>query len=210
MEEDYKYDLFISYVRQPPVLPWVNLFFKPVLEERIRCELPRDPKIFVDDSSIKKGSKWREKIIEALSTTRVIIPIWSADYFRSKWCVAEWITMEERQKQINRKEKLSPSIIFPIKFADGDNFPELAIKTQMEDLTEYNYTTIAFRDSDEFMKFEKKIEVIAKNLCGIIQDFPDWDPDWDICFPEDTKVKMIIDQCKFKLNANLNLSQMKI
>jgi hypothetical protein len=200
MSEGYQYDLFISYVRQPPVLPWVNFFFEPILEQRIRCELPRDPKIFVDDTSIKKGSKWPEKIIEALRTTRVIIPIWSADYFRSDWCVAEWITMEERQKQINKKEKSSPSILFPIKFTDEDHFHDLAKRTQMEDLTKYNYTAKAFKDSDEFMEFEKKIEDIAKNLCRIILDVPPWGPHWHIYSPDSQKVKKIINQCQFKLN----------
>jgi hypothetical protein len=200
MKEGYQYDLFISYVRQPPVLTWVNLHFKPTLEERIRCQFPLDPIIFVDDLSIPKGSKWSEKIIEALRTTRVIIPIWSADYFRSEWCVAEWITMEERQKQITQKEKKSVPVLFPIKFIDENYFPDLAKKTQMEDLSEYNYTTPEFKKSEKFMAFEKKVEDIAKNICRIILDVPPWDPHWHIYSPDSQKVKKIINQCQFKLN----------
>lgn len=137
MDEDYVYDVFVSYRRRQPVLDWVKNHFYPLLEQRLPDELPVDHKtrIFVDWDEIEIGSAWPAKLSQALKRSRCILPVWSPEYFRSDWCLAEWKTMMERERLLGlRTEQRPGGLIFPVIFADGEHFPQEARVVQSKDL----------------------------------------------------------------------------
>ena len=100
----YKYHIFISYRRAGEAGEWVHNHFFPVLKGRLESMLPEEPKIFIDEN-IEKGSKWPEKLAQALHQSRCMIAVWSPGYFRSTWCVAEWETLLARERTIREQAR---------------------------------------------------------------------------------------------------------
>jgi len=108
-----------------------------MLEQRLPDCMPvdHDTKIFVD-LKIETGSAWPDELRHALKTSRCILAVWSPEYFRSEWCLAEWHTFREREKVANMiSNSNSRGLIYPVKFADGDHFPQAAKDVQQRDLT---------------------------------------------------------------------------
>jgi hypothetical protein len=116
--------------------------------------------------------------------------------------------MEKRQELLNQEYKKNYTIIFPIKFGDGEHFHKDAQKTQMEDLSNWNYTAEGFRKSEKFMEFEKIIEDIAKTLSKMILEVPVWNPHWPVYSPGSEKVKKIISECRRKSEKNFKKPRM--
>jgi len=94
MSEDYTYGVFISYRHRGHTAEWIKNHFYPMLEQRLPECMPvdHDTKIFLD-LKIETGSAWPDELRHALKMSRCILAVWSPDYFRSEWCLAEWHTL---------------------------------------------------------------------------------------------------------------------
>src|SRR5262249_8725693 len=115
MRNGYSHDVFLSYPRSEAVGEWMSLYFYPLLKKWLPTETSRDPKIFID-VEMEKGSEWPAYLKRALLGSRCMITVWSAEYFRSKWCLAEWQSMLQRQQSISIADQSdSCRLIFPIK-----------------------------------------------------------------------------------------------
>ena len=184
MAEDYLYDVFISYRHKPPMGEWVRNHFYPLLEQRLPDCLPvaHDTKIFID-WDIETGAAWPAKLRQALRTSRCLLAIWSPEYFRSAWCQAEWQTMLERHRLLDLGTEQNPAgLIYPVTFADGEHFSSEAKEAQQRDLRKWNIPHPSFRETKDYVDFDREVQVLCKELAEMIQRAPAWQ-EWPIVTP---------------------------
>ena len=182
----YTYDVFVSYRHKQPVMDWVKNHFFPLLEQWLPNGLPieHEPRIFVDWDEIETGSAWPAKLRQALSRSRCILPIWSPDYFRSAWCLAEWKTMMERERLLGlRTEERPDGLIFPVVYFDGEHFPQEARQVQSRDLSKWNTPYPVFRDTADYVEFDRQVQMLVNELAGMIRRAPEWE-DWPVVTPD--------------------------
>jgi len=98
MTRVYEYDVFISYRRIGSDVPgWIRNHFYPRLSEVLDNNLDRDVKIFFDEL-VPSGATWPTELRTALQRARILLPVCSPKYFVDEWCLAEWKSMELREK----------------------------------------------------------------------------------------------------------------
>ncbi|NED06642.1 toll/interleukin-1 receptor domain-containing protein [Streptomyces sp. SID6648] len=175
---DYEWDVFISYCHSGHVKNWVINHFHNELKLSLEDELPHDPRIFID-YEIPVGSPWPDRLAEALARSRCLVPIWSPPYFRSEWCLAEWTSMRARQEVVKNSANKAPILIYPIIFSDGDHFPDDAKNTQhCRNLSEYGHDREQFRDTPDYLAFQKEMRTVAKEISDVLQHSPTWQAEW--------------------------------
>ncbi|MFF9602505.1 TIR domain-containing protein [Streptomyces sp. NPDC014684] len=186
---DYEWDVFISYCHSGHVKGWVINHFRHELKLSLEDELPRDPRIFID-LEIQVGSQWPDRLADALSKSRCLVPIWSPPYFRSEWCMAEWVSMRKREELMRSASNQPPILIYPIIFSDGDHFPEEAKNTQhFRNLSEYGYDGEQFRDTPDYLAFQKEMRGVAKTIAEGLQHSPEWQEGWPIERPANLQTR---------------------
>jgi len=167
----YKYDVFISYKNQLGLTDWVADFFSPLFQKRLSLELNYEPSIFRDKVSIAAGDEWSPAIKKALATSRLVVAILTPQYFTSKWCVAEWQSMEKREKL---SRQTANKLLIPVKFTNGDNFPPIATKRQFTPSTDFldvNHTIVASKTNQE-VALESKVKELAELVAQRLQLAP--------------------------------------
>src|SRR5215468_12397722 len=92
----YEHDIFISYRRSPTVGLWVQNHFVPRLEARLNDVAPAPVGVFCD-FKMSDGTNWPSELKQKLLGSRLLLTVWSADYFRSTWCMAEWRSFRDRE-----------------------------------------------------------------------------------------------------------------
>lgn len=179
--DDYEFDIFLSYSRQQPVRDWVSNHFHPQLKQWLESTMRNEPKIFIDND-METGVDWPDELCNNLKLSKCLVSVWSPHYFRSKWCMAEWESMYQRQVII--KENGSDNIlVYPILFSDGDNFPENYKKVQWKCFKKWNYPEPVFRDTTMYIDFVKEIQLVCEELDKIIKSAPPWNENWPVISP---------------------------
>jgi FxsC-like protein len=121
------YDFFFSYPRAVKS-PYLKKFFTE-LHEAVRMErgLPEGTVVgFYDETDLERGTDWPEEIKNALQTTKTIVPIYCAAYFKGTFCERELQIFEERQKLWLKSASvpaLAPRVIKPIPWLTGFEVP---------------------------------------------------------------------------------------
>lgn len=169
---DYEFDVFISYRRAGNPHKWVRNHFHPRLTDCLADHLPYEPRVFLDEK-MEVGSYWPDTLATALNRTKILVPIWSPQYFRSRWCMAEWESMVRREELLGRA-----GLIYPVLFSDSDNFPSFARKRSWHDLKKWNQPDPVFQQTTEWVTFHSQIEDAAIELSRRIAAAPPWEPDW--------------------------------
>jgi len=186
MEQDYEHDIFISYRRKQPVIDWMKYHFHPLLEERLPECLSYPPKIYID-SNIETGADWPASLRQALKRSRCLVAIWSAEYFRSPWCLAEWHTMMERERLVGLRSDETPSgLIYPVKFSDGEHFPEIAKNTQYKNLEKWNSKYESFKQTVHIIELEREMQNVCDEIAKTLKRCPSWQ-DWPVITPNETQ-----------------------
>jgi len=175
----YEYDVFLSYRRQDPVGSWVGNHFDRELRQWLGQALPNDAKIFRDEVDIRVGTEWPVELERALKASKVIVCVWSPDYFRSNWCLAEWISMRERQKACGK------TVVYAVKFSDGLHYPKEAQITQQRDLSRFAFTPAQFRESSRYIEFQEAMRQMTEDLATTVLAAPPWDAGFPIVRPDD-------------------------
>lgn len=174
---DYEYDVFFSYKRHGLTLDWIRGVHRR-LQLWVQEEVPnREVRLFVDEESIETGDRWPEKMKKALRHSRCMVSVWSPSYFRSEWCVSEWRSFRERERRMNLR---SHGLIAPMRFHDGEHFPEEARDVQWTDVAPYTSSVPAFWSSQRAIELEDILKVLARSVARIAQGAPPFEPDWPI------------------------------
>ncbi|NEA99194.1 toll/interleukin-1 receptor domain-containing protein [Streptomyces sp. SID13726] len=180
---DYEFDVFVSYRRSAGnVGDWVHHHFYPVLKRCLEDEAGTG-EIFVDrqmEGNI--GDSWPDQLADSLGKSRLLVPVLSAPYFRSPWCIAEWATMAAREERERRGR--SNALILPVVFADGVNFPEYVQERELhEGFKNYNVPYPEYRKSEAYPYFHREVQGFARQIAGRLTKVPDWREDWPALRP---------------------------
>lgn len=120
---DYLYDVFVSYKRDSETRNWIEKHFRPLLHLRVRQEIGRETRIFIDDQ-LETGASWPMQLGACLGRSRILIALLSKDYFSSEWCVLEMALMLAREQQTNLRTSSNPrGLVIPVVIHDGEEFP---------------------------------------------------------------------------------------
>lgn len=163
---EYEYDIFVSYKRYGEWTNWVRGEFCNVLRDHLGMELGRPPKIFIDDN-LEGGTDWPLDLALKLTTSRILVPLFSKMYFGSEWCLKEFCAARFKEDQIGLRAPQQPNgIIVPGLIHDGkkNDLPSYlheCCRLQAEDLTDYAITSL-MRTSPLFESFEKKVKLWVK------------------------------------------------
>ncbi len=185
MADGYEHDIFISYSHKHPVLTWVQNHFEHELKNWLPQSMSYDPDVYID-WRIETGADWPLELRKALKNSRCMVAVWSPTYFRSNWCNAEWKSMLAREAKLGFRTKDNPKgLVYPVKFFDGDLFPDEAKRTQQMDLIEWSNPYAQFRYTNRYDGFVSKIQQIAQEIAELISSVPQWQEDFPIIIPDE-------------------------
>ncbi len=188
----YEYDVFISYRRHGQWPRWVEDIFLPDFIHLLGEELGRDAKIFVDYKNIESGTYWDKSLIHSLSHSRILVPLWSPQYFTSDWCKFELAHMLVRQNLCGFGSVQNfQSLIVPATIHDGDKVPKLIRCIQRNSLNDYAIHCLP-QKSVVRVKLYKNLLLWAPEIVTAINNSPDHDPVWESLVEEDERVAEII------------------
>jgi TIR domain len=180
----YRYDLFVSYKREPRdkqlVTPWLREVLNRI-EYWVRQEMGGGPvSIFFDEQSIEVGDDWPDELRDALQSAKCLLPVWSPEYFHSAWCVAEWKSFLLREKMMRERDDQQRRLIIPIRFHDGAWFPEEAKRVKQLDLSPYTATTRAFWESKRADELDQVIKDFAPTIATTVAKAPPYEKGWPV------------------------------
>ncbi len=179
----YPTDVFISYRHNPLHKEWLKDIFLPQFEPRLAAELdvtPKDLAVYWDDD-LRTGEDWSEALLEALKTSCCMLGVWSRAYFRSPWCLAEWLTFVEREKKV---QQLVKRLVAPILLQPDDAYPADARARTPAAFQEYLITGEAFRKNDLYVTFQQRVQQLAEDVAAIISASPQHAPPWPLVDPK--------------------------
>jgi len=174
---DYEYDVFFSYKRHDLTLEWTR-WVHTRLKFWVTHELNvPEAKIFVDEDCIEVGDRWPDSLRRALSLSKCMVCVWSPPYFHSNWCLSEYRSFREREQRLNRGPH---GLILPMRYSDGEYFPEEARGVQWLDVAPYASTVPAFLKSARAVEFEDVLKPFARQVAESVRSAPAYEPDWPV------------------------------
>jgi hypothetical protein len=167
----YTYDVFISYKRHREWTLWTRDHLQSLLEAYLSDDLGRSPSIFVDEQ-IEPGADWPQRLGEALGRTRVMVPVFSRNYFASAWCQHELDLMHSRQSKFSGSK-----LIVPIIGHDGELIPKEIGRKQSYDLSEFRIVDIQ-RGTIRYQQFSEAVKQLAPHIAAAIASAPIFNDSW--------------------------------
>ncbi|XP_030441989.2 disease resistance protein L6-like [Syzygium oleosum] len=86
----YRYDIFLSFRGSDTRKGFIGYLHRRLVNAGIR--------VFKDDNSIPTGKEFGSQILDAITRSKISIPIISENYASSKWCLLELIHIMDSQK----------------------------------------------------------------------------------------------------------------
>ena len=187
-EEGYKYEVFISYRRYGEWPKWIKKHFSPIFQHWLGEELGQNCKMYIDYQEVKEGDYWPYNLSYALSHSKVLVPLWSRQYFISPWCQAELAHMLTREQKCNLRTRDKPGgLIIPAIIHDGQDIPTVIDDRQgtrhyisgIEPAKLQDYTNIRMApDSPTAEKLSHTIRKWVPSIASAIKSAPQFNPEW--------------------------------
>jgi hypothetical protein len=165
----YEHHVFISYRREAQWTPWTRDHLRTLIASYLQQELHEQPDIFVDEQ-ILFGADYVQTLANALAKSRVLVPVFSGDYFASPWCVHELDLMLIRNEG-------NPGLVLPVLVHDCDRLPAPLDRIQFKDLKTFRITHLA-RDGQMYQDFSAAVRDFAPGLAGAIKAAPPFQDAW--------------------------------
>jgi hypothetical protein len=184
----YEHDIFVSYRRTPTVGGWVLNHLKPRLEARLNDISAAPVRVFID-KNMAEGVNLPAALKRNIKRSGVLVAVWSADYFRSAWCMAEWGSFRQREEQLGLFSDDDPNgLVYPVRYADGDHFHADAKRTLCrKDFAHLNYPDEAFRHSAKYLEFDDLVKEMADDLVTKLAGVPPWSETFPVLEPHPMK-----------------------
>jgi hypothetical protein len=176
--KDYKYDIFISYRREPLTRAWINKHFIPLLRHHIFNELGKQPVFYIDEQ-LETGGIWPDELGRALGASRIIITLWSKTYVNSVWCMREVNHMLERIAKVSSQSGQKPKLVFPIIIHDGETMPIDLNSIQKAEIQECFNINMS-PDSPKAEMLADKLKPIGMSIANAIENAPAFEQDWQV------------------------------
>jgi hypothetical protein len=180
----YEFDVFISYSRGGNSFKWVRNHFYPRLLDCLGDQLAQAPTVFLDEE-MEPGVHWPSRLENALLRTKILITIFTPPYFRSRWCMAEWQSMRDRERLLGLTGRdRAQGLIYPILYSDSESFPDDARERTWWDFKRWAVPDLVYQETREWPEFHRQVEAVAMDLAKLLPQVPDWQADWPIDRPE--------------------------
>lgn len=174
----YKYDVFLSYSRSGQWETFVDDVFEPILSHWLGEELGRTPVVFKDRSIVSIGQNWHEMLEHALQASRVMVTLWSRQYFSSEWCRRELSFMLARANEF-KVRGVFDRIILPATIHDGNKFPPFLSALQTLNLSEYADPFMTRRSLLREM-LSAKMQELSRDAASAIEKVPNDSFQWNV------------------------------
>jgi hypothetical protein len=180
----YEHEIFISYRRAPMVGGWVQKHFYRRLEARVNEIAPNDVRIFCD-VNMTEGVNLSEELKHNIRYSALLVSVWSANYFRSAWCMAEWQSFRQREAMLGMFSSANRSgLVYPIRYADGEHFhPDASLALSRKDFSELNYPEESFSQSAKYLEFDDLVKEVARDIVALLPRLPPWSPEFPVVEP---------------------------
>jgi hypothetical protein len=180
----YEFDVFLSYSRKGGSPGWVHNHFLPKLRDCLIDEIGHEPKVFVDQE-MEAGSLWPVRLAEVLARSKILVSIYSPQYFQSQWCCAEWESMAERERLLGlASPELTTGLIFPVLYSDSHNFPEFGRDRMWHDMKGLDIPDLMFQQSLDWLEFHRRMRTMAAAVEQLLLKVPPWQPGWPVLRPD--------------------------
>jgi hypothetical protein len=181
---DYEFDVFLSYSRKGGSPGWVHNHFLPKLRDCLTDETGYTPKVFVDQE-MEAGTVWPIRLEEVLTRSKILVSIYSPQYFQSQWCRAEWESMAERERLLGlASPELTKGLIFPVLYSDSHNFPQYGLDRMWHDMKGLDNPDLMFQQSLDWLEFHRRMRRIAADVEQLLLKVPPWQPGWPVLRPD--------------------------
>lgn len=182
LQVGYKYDVFLSYSRRGQWSSFVDKYFEPILHHWLGEELGRNPVVFRDARTVPTGQDWHQMLEDALRASRVMIALWSRQYFSSPWCQLELSFMLGRADQF-KVRGAADRIILPATIHDGRSFPNFLSRLQTINLSEYSDP---FMNPDSILRerLSEKLQRFCEDVASAIESVPDGSESWEVDYKQ--------------------------
>jgi hypothetical protein len=128
-----QYDVFLSYSHEDTSIA------ESVLK-RIQAQAP-NARVFFDRSALRPGSSWIIDIAGSLDSSRWVVPLYTPNYWTSKYCQLEFSAAFLRQTDTGR------SVLFPVYYRKA-SIPSMFMTVQFVECREADDAKLADACSD--------------------------------------------------------------
>ena len=176
--DNYLWDVFISYKRNTLIGSWVTDYFLERFTDWLTEKLgelhePIPPRVFFDQRALEPGSPWPHDLRKAIQTSKVLVAVCSPSYFYSPWCMSEWNSFAERERNLG-----VAGLRLPIRHNDSVDFLK-----DIQYFDFYGYISLAkgfYKKGKQAYSFEKKVEDFAAIVARNIHKAPPFQPNWPV------------------------------
>jgi hypothetical protein len=174
---DYDYDVFLSYRRSNFWPKYVKEHFLPKFRHWLGATLGREPEIYFDEEVIRVGDTWPRHLADGLAHSRVLVCLWTKEYFSSEWCKRELSHMLARRQFLTEGPQGPPRLIFAVLLHDSEDIDEILTDIQQLPLQKYCNPWM-YRHGITAERLSMRIEKFATDVAGAVAQAPNFDPGW--------------------------------
>ncbi|HZU30073.1 MAG TPA: toll/interleukin-1 receptor domain-containing protein [Candidatus Angelobacter sp.] len=171
----YDHDVFLSYRRHGEWPQWVRNTFAPMFRHWLGEELD-DVKIFIDEN-LEAGKSWPQELGRALGNSKIIVPLFSRQYFSSPWCQRELAHMFAREAAVEFRTQKQPAGLIVPAHIHGHQFPKRAQAIQAAQLQLYTNPWVA-KGSVTEERLAEKIREWTPQIAAAIRSAPPHNDSW--------------------------------
>jgi hypothetical protein len=182
-ELPYNYDVFLSYRRANAWPKFVDTIFMPMFTHWLEAELGRPPKIFFDAYDIEIGESWPHRLALGVASSKVMVCLWSNEYFASPWCQAELGHMLARREATRLASGPLP-LVLALVIHDGENISSSLDDIQRLAIQDYANPWLA-RDSLKAEGLSEQVRKFCLYVVHAIELAPASDPGWPVLAVDD-------------------------
>lgn len=172
----YEWDVFLSYRRSNDWPRFVEKHFYPKLKHWLET-IRGHSDIYFDVNATETGDDWPYDLAWGLARSKVMVCLWSAEYFTSKWCALELTQMLARRKSLAGPSGRLPALIVPALIHDSETLPPELKRIQQFPMQDLSNPWIA-RGSETEERLAVEIEKLARHVAHALRKPPDYDEQW--------------------------------
>ncbi|HXP19778.1 MAG TPA: toll/interleukin-1 receptor domain-containing protein [Streptosporangiaceae bacterium] len=172
----YVYDVFLSYRRSNAWPKFVETIFIPMFRHWLEAEIGRPPRIFFDVDEIETGESWPHRLAAGIASSKIMVCLWSTEYFCSPWCQAELGHMMAR-REFTKQDSGPLPLILAVVIHDGENISPHLDNIQRLPIQDYANPWLA-RESPKAEELSERIRGFTVHVSHALDRVPECDPRW--------------------------------
>jgi internalin A len=179
-DNGYHYDVFLSYRRAADWPRFVDKNFLPMFQHWLGVELGRGPRIYYDKNAIEAGQSWPRQAADGLAHSKVMVCLWSREYFSSEWCRRELSQMLARRELTSReltRGSFPPNLIIAAILHDSEHLDPRLDDIERFDIREYANPWIA-DGSPRHERLSEQLARLSVSVAQALDKAPEYNPAW--------------------------------